>query len=74
MKLEFEVTGTVLTAKISGELDHHVSKELREKIDLKLATGVYNTLIFDFNNLAFTTFHFLSIYVLHSAFLIQACD
>ncbi len=53
MKLEFEVSGTVLTAKIFGELDHHVSKELREKIDLKLATGVYNTLIFDFNNLGF---------------------
>jgi len=53
MKLEFEVSGTTLTAKVSGELDHHVAKELREKIDFKLATGVYNTFVFDFSSLSF---------------------
>ena len=53
MQVSFETDQTVLTAKISGELDHHVAKELREKIDLKLAGGIYNTLIFDFDNLSF---------------------
>ena len=53
MQVSFETDKTVLTAKISGELDHHVAKELREKIDLKLAGGIYNTLIFDFGNLSF---------------------
>ena len=53
MQLTFEVDKTILIAKISGELDHHVAKELREKIDLKLAGGIYNTLIFDFENLSF---------------------
>lgn len=53
MQLEFDINGTELTAKITGELDHHVAKELRETIDLKLATGVYNILVFDFTNLNF---------------------
>ncbi len=51
--LEFEINNTILTAKISGELDQHVSGELREAIDLKLATGIYNTLIFVFSDLPF---------------------
>lgn len=53
MQLEFEMNKTELIAKISGELDHHIAKDLREKIDLKLATGVYNVLIFDFSELDF---------------------
>lgn len=53
MQLEFEANGTTLTARISGELDHHVAKKLREEIDLKLATGIYNTFIFDFSSLTF---------------------
>ncbi len=53
MNLSFDVRKTVLTAKISGELDHHNAKNLREKIDLKLASGIYNVLIFDFTNLNF---------------------
>ena len=53
MQLDFEVLKTVLIAKISGELDHHVAKKIRESIDLKLATGIYNTLVFDFTNLDF---------------------
>ncbi len=51
--LEFEIANTTLIAKISGELDQHVAGDLREAIDLKLATGVYNTLIFDFSDLDF---------------------
>lgn len=53
MHLAFETTKATLTAKISGELDHHVAKKIRENIDLKLATGVYNILIFDFTDLQF---------------------
>jgi len=51
--LEFEIDNTVLTAVITGELDQHTAGVLREQIDLKLATGIYNTLIFDFTNLSF---------------------
>lgn len=51
--LEFSVFGTSLTAKISGELDHHKAKQLREKTDLKLASGIFNELIFDFSELEF---------------------
>lgn len=51
--LEFEIENTTLTAFISGELDQHVAGNLISLIDLKLATGIYNTLIFDFTRLAF---------------------
>ncbi len=53
MKLEFSINNAILTAKVSGELDHHIAKELREKIDMKLSTGIYNVLIFDFSDLDF---------------------
>lgn len=53
LDLKFIINKTSLTAEITGELDHHIAKELRENIDLKLATGIYNELIFDFTKLDF---------------------
>ena len=53
MQVSFKVTKTTLTAVVSGELDHHVVGKLREEIDLKLATGIYDKFIFDFSDLTF---------------------
>ena len=53
MQVNFKAAETTLTAVVSGELDHHVAGKLREKIDLKLTTGIYNKFIFDFSDLTF---------------------
>ena len=53
MQLNLKAEGTTLTAIFTGELDHHVCPEAREKIDMKLNGGIYNKLIFDFRGLTF---------------------
>lgn len=53
MQLQFDETGTILKAKITGELDHHEASVLREKIDLKLSSDIFNNLILDFSELSF---------------------
>lgn len=53
MQIVFETNGTTLVARLSGELDHHSASGIREKVDLKLTSGIYHHLIFDFENLTF---------------------
>lgn len=53
MQIVFETNGTTLVAKLHGELDHHSASEIREKVDLKLTSGIYHCLVFDFEHLTF---------------------
>ncbi len=43
----------VLLVRLSGELDHHTSASLRERIDLELSKGIYAHLIFNLSDLFF---------------------
>ena len=61
-----------LTVKITGELDHHTGKSLRENIDMEIKAGFIKTLVFDFSGLTFMDssgigiimgrFHLMSLY------------
>lgn len=61
-----------LIVKISGELDHHNSRTIRESVDIEIKSGNVKTLIFDFSNLTFMDssgigiimgrFHLMSMY------------
>ena len=61
-----------LTVKISGELDHHSGKSLRESVDIEIKAGYVKTLVFDFSELTFMDssgigiimgrFHLMSLY------------
>ncbi len=53
MQILFEANGTTLIARFQGELDHHSAAEVREKVDLKLTSGIYHCLVFDFEKLSF---------------------
>lgn len=53
MQVVFETNGTTLVAKLSGELDHHSASGIREKVDLKLTSGIYHSLILDFEEVTF---------------------
>lgn len=53
MQIVFETNGTTLVAKLSGELDHHSASGIREKVDLKLTSGIYHSLILDFEEVTF---------------------
>lgn len=53
MNLEYIESGSALTIKLRGELDHHSADETRELIDNKLNKEIYNKIIIDFKNLDF---------------------
>ncbi|MDK2801039.1 MAG: hypothetical protein PWP27_1132 [Clostridiales bacterium] len=53
MQISFQITNRTLIAKIEGELDHHTSIEIREKIDREINRNQIKNLIFDFENLNF---------------------
>ncbi len=53
MQILFDTNGTTLIARLQGELDHHSAAEVREKVDLKLTSGIYHCLILDFEQLSF---------------------
>lgn len=42
-----------LLAALSGEIDHHSSKVMREKIDMSIREHTPSELIFDFENVSF---------------------
>lgn len=48
-----EFSEGVLSARISGEIDHHSSKKIREKIDASLADHSPDKLILDFSAVTF---------------------
>lgn len=53
MPVKIEKNGTALTALISGELDHHSARRLREEIDDAVITGQVKLLILDFGGVGF---------------------
>ena len=53
MSVEINVTGEVVTAYLSGELDHHNAKEMRETVDNAIELNMPSLLILDFKDITF---------------------
>lgn len=53
MELEFTKKGSLLIVKVTGELDHHCSEELRRRIDREILRSITKNVIFDFTDLTF---------------------
>lgn len=53
MSVKINVTGEVVTAYLSGEIDHHTAKEMRETIDSSVELNMPTLLILDFKDISF---------------------
>jgi len=53
VSVKINVTGEVVTAQLSGELDHHSAKEMREEIDSAIELNMPTLLILDFKDITF---------------------
>ncbi len=53
MSVEINVTGEVVTAYLSGELDHHTAKEMRQTVDNAVELNMPTLLILDFGGVTF---------------------
>ncbi len=53
MSVQINVTGEVVTAYLSGELDHHTAKEMREVIDNAIELNMPTLLVLDFKDVSF---------------------
>ncbi|WP_234119309.1 anti-sigma F factor antagonist [Clostridium hydrogenum] len=53
MDLEFKQVNDKLIISIIGELDHHSTDEIRNKIDDKIKSGGYKKVILDFSHVTF---------------------
>ncbi|MDO4731692.1 MAG: anti-sigma factor antagonist [Clostridia bacterium] len=53
MGLKFTKEKDILTVLISGDIDHHNAKKIRDLIDQKIVSTEFNTLRIDFKNLSF---------------------
>ncbi|MBR6533166.1 MAG: anti-sigma factor antagonist [Clostridia bacterium] len=53
MSVEINVTGEVVTAYLSGELDHHSAKQMREAIDTAVELNMPSLLVLDFSGISF---------------------
>ena len=53
MSVEFKKQDDVLIIAITGEIDHHETKTLREKIDNEMQSGDFGKMIFDFSRTTF---------------------
>lgn len=53
MAVKIETKGEVVTAYLSGELDHHTAKEMRESIDSAIEINMPTLLIIDFSDISF---------------------
>ena len=53
MSVEINVTGEVVTAYLSGEIDHHNAKQIREEIDSAIELNIPSLLILDFKEVSF---------------------
>lgn len=53
MSVEINVTGEVVTAYLSGDLDHHTARTMREKIDGAVELNMPTLLILDFKDVSF---------------------
>lgn len=53
MSVEINVTGEVVTAFLSGELDHHTAKSMRDIIDGAIELNMPTLLVLDFSGVSF---------------------
>ncbi|NLY43146.1 MAG: anti-sigma F factor antagonist [Clostridiaceae bacterium] len=53
MQVSFKTRNKTLIAEIEGELDHHTSVEIKDKIDKEINRKQYKNLILDFTKLTF---------------------
>lgn len=53
MATEINVTGEVVTAYLSGELDHHTAREMRETVDNAVELNMPTLLVLDFGGITF---------------------
>ena len=53
MSVEINVTGEVVTAYLSGDLDHHTAKDMRESIDNAIELNMPSLLVLDFSGITF---------------------
>ncbi len=51
--MELIQDGQRLTAQLTGEIDHHTAREMREKIDAAVIRGEITTLQLDFGGVTF---------------------
>lgn len=53
MQVDLNFSDTVLTAYLSGDIDHHSAKAIREEIDDMIDTSKPNLLVLDFGEVTF---------------------
>ena len=53
MSVEIKVCGETVTAYLSGELDHHSAKEMREAIDNAVELNMPSRLVLNFKDISF---------------------
>ncbi len=53
MAVEITVKGEVMTALLSGEIDHHSAAGMREKIDSAIDSNMPSLLVLDFGGVSF---------------------
>ncbi len=53
MSVKCSVNGEVVTAMISGEIDHHTAKAMRTEIDAAVEINMPSLLVLDFYNVTF---------------------
>lgn len=53
MSVEIKANGEVVTAYLSGELDHHTAGEMREAIDTAVELNMPSLLVLDFGGINF---------------------
>lgn len=53
MQLQYEIVDNTLIVKFDGELDHHVAKDIRTKLDETIDQQRIKNLILDLNGLSF---------------------
>lgn len=53
MRLVFKTNNKTLIVSISGEIDHHISEQVREKIDMHIDNNSIKNIIFDFSDVNF---------------------
>ena len=53
MECEINVSGSVMKAALSGEIDHHSVRDVRERIDMELDINRPKMLFLDFGKITF---------------------
>ncbi len=53
MAVEIKVKGEVVTAYLSGELDHHTARDMRAAIDNAIELNMPTLLVLDFGEISF---------------------